>query len=44
MWNLKKNENKNDLIDTKNRLQIVIGVGSLKWVRGVKRYKLPVTK
>ena len=45
MWNLKK-KIKNKLTDTDNRLMVVRDRGGrwAKWVKGVKRYKLPVIK
>ena len=47
MKNLKNKtkQQKNKLIDTENRLMVARGNrfgGWAKWVRGVKRYKLPV--
>ena len=44
MWNLK---HKTKLIDTENRLMVARGRGvgaRAKWVKGVKRYKLPIIK
>lgn len=32
------------LIDTKNRMIVARGWGWAQWVKGVKKYKLPVTK
>ena len=48
MWNLKTKQAskqiKIELIDTEDRLAEV-GIGAwMKWVKGVKRYKLPVIK
>ena len=42
MWNLKKKK----FIDTKNRLVVTRGggMGGAKWVKRVKRYKLPAIK
>ena len=42
MWNLLKNKIK--LIDAENRLVVARGGWWAKWVKGVKRYKLPVIK
>ena len=40
MWNLKNKTNK-----TKTDSQIQRGEGwGMKWAKGIKRYKLPVTK
>ena len=50
MWNLKKKQTnkqvKNKLVDTENRLVVARGRcgGWVKWVTGVKTYKLPVIK
>ena len=42
MWNVKQ---KVKLIDTENRLVVARGGGlQMKWVKVVKRYKLPVIK
>lgn len=35
---------KKELIDTENRLVVARGGGWVKWVKGVKRYKLPVLR
>ena len=43
MWNLKEKK-KPKLIDTENRLMVVRGEGSTKWVKGVKTHKVPVIK
>ena len=37
-------KNKPKLIDTENKLVVARGGAWVKWVKGVKRYKLPVIK
>lgn len=53
MWNLRSKineqteQNRNKLIDTKNKLIVARGEkgrGRAKWVKEIKRNKLPVTK
>ena len=46
MQNIKKKKNRNRFIDTENKLVIAGGEGVggwAKWVKGIKRHKLPVT-
>ena len=40
MWNLKTNKNRIKLINTD---RFVVGRGG-KWVKGIRKYKLPVIK
>ena len=44
MWNLKRKNKINKLIDTEDRLVVARSEGWewVKWVKGVKRYKFPV--
>ena len=46
MGNQRNKQQTAKLIDTENRLVVAIGGGEgwVKWVKGVKRYKLPVTR
>lgn len=46
MYNLKYKTKNPKLVDTENRLVVTeLGVGEwVKWAKGVKTYKLPVTK
>ena len=47
MWNLENNNNKSKLIDTENRFVVArgrVGGGGKNGQKGVKKYRLPVTK
>ena len=41
MWNLKTNKTRIQLINTD---RFVVGRGGGKWVKGIKKYKVPLIK